>query len=198
MRAWITFTLAAVVLLAACGDDDGGVSTTPTASTTPSTTAVPAVTSTVTSVTSTAQPTTAQGLSGEEQALADALVDYFLAEGAEEGDPMADDPEAMRCYVEDLVREFGGERLGELGFTVDSMPEDLEALLGEMTDEELSIDVDLMLGCFDFTALMVDEMMTEGLSRGSAECFATEVADSDFYRLALLASFQGEEFDPMA
>ncbi len=162
MKRVLLLVLAVSLVAAACGgDDSAGERTT----------------------------TIATGLSGEEQALADAIAGIIAADQGS-GDPFAD-PEAAQCFAEGLVEDLGIARLNEIGITSDSAsPEEAFATLSE---SEIGALADRSLGCIDLVAAMAPLFAVDGISEESALCMARGFEETGFYRDAFIAGMTGDD-----
>ena len=120
-------------------------------------------------------------------AIADAIAAEFVAVP---GTPF--DEAAARCVADRMVRDFGVARLAAVGITADSAL--LEDAPGLMTEAEMELLADLLLDCVDFTAVIVEEMIGDGISRESAECITDAIAETELIRDLLLAGV-GVGFD---
>ena len=149
----LTLILALGLVVAACGDDDGG-------------------------------------LSGEAQALADAIfADMKGDSGADEGFDEAD----MHCFAEGIVAQLGVGRFADLGVTASSVGDPQDAFRA-MTDAEMELMADVGLRCIDYEAGFIEAMTQDGVSQASAECLTTRMGDSEFFRVSFITSMRGEEF----
>lgn len=135
-------------------------------------------------------------LSEGEQAVVDAIVDAAMAD-ADPDNPLSSDREAATCFAEGMVKDLGVERLAAIGFSAETAG-DPQAPFTEMSEAELEQMADLALDCIDVDAALTEQMMAEGLSRDSAECFAGELGDTDFFRDAFIAGMAGGELDAAA
>ena len=85
------------------------------------------------------------------------------------------------CIGIGMAREFGADRLNELGLPPDDMndPEALD-LLGDATPGEVTAAIDVLLGCVDVKPLIVEALGEAGISSGGAGCLADEILAPGF------------------
>jgi len=131
-------------------------------------------------------------LSDDEQAVADAVVEFILADEDFSTRPLSEDE--GRCLAESTVQRIGVEGLAEIGITADSVPDDnpFEGASGDKVDAFL----DAYFDCLDLAELFASELAADGtLSEDSVGCLADELSEGDLLREMLRSSIVGEEFD---
>jgi hypothetical protein len=148
--------LALTMVLAACGDDDGGAR------------------------------------SADEQALVDAMAERIAAD---ETQPVTESQ--AQCIAGGTMDALGFDRFAELGITAENVETSMDAALGQLTEAEQGQMVDVLLGCVDFGATMVEEMKAQGLTDAQAACLSNALTE-DMIRKLAIASMSGEtDFNPL-
>lgn len=131
-------------------------------------------------------------LSGDGQAVADAIFDQMMADTAPD-DPFGETE--ARCFADGVVRDIGVADLAELGMTAESIAAGTEPADVDLSDQQVDVMTDLMLDCVDFRTVFVQEFANEGISDESAECLA-DGFDDDFLRALAKSELSGDGVDP--
>lgn len=131
-------------------------------------------------------------LTDDEQAVADAVVEYIVADEDFAARPLTEDE--ARCLAETTVRQIGVEGLAEIGITADSVPSDNP--FEGASDDKVDAFVDAYFACLDIAEVFASGFADQGiLSTESVECLTDELGKGDLLRGMLRASVAGEEFD---
>ena len=133
----------------------------------------------------------AGALSQEERAVADAVVDFIVADEDFAARPLTEDE--ARCLAETTVRQIGVEGLAEIGVTADSVPE--ENPFEGASDDKVDAFVEAYFECLDVAEIFAAEFEEQGaLSPDSVSCLAEELGRGDLLRGMLRSSIAGGEF----
>lgn len=132
------------------------------------------------------------GLSGDEQAFADAVADFLVAD-PDPSNPFADRTSAL-CFTETVVAEIGLDALVEAGLTVENFDDPNFELLDE---DHLDAFADAALGCVDLSAVFTEPFEQAGIGSESIQCLADEMEQSGLLKTAFIAGMSGDEsLDP--
>jgi hypothetical protein len=153
--------------LAACGDGTD-VATPPAASTSPAT--------------DQEVPTAAS--IDELHPLAQAIATDIIAGG---DTPFGRDPTSADCFATRIVESIGAERLNELGFTLNTIPDEF---LTDWNATEVDTIIESIDHCIDIAAL-TRETWLAAVSDEDTECVLGEIGD-DFYLDFLRAQLEAE------
>jgi hypothetical protein len=131
-------------------------------------------------------------LSGEEQALADAMATNFAADPS-----LGITPEQGTCVGNGAVTAIGMDRLTELGITADNVGDSMDTALSQLTEAEKGQIVDVLTGCIDFGATLVAQMKAGGLSDTQATCIGNGLSDDMIRAMALGGMSGAANYNPM-
>lgn len=106
---------------------------------------------------------------GDDQ-LAGAIVAEILADPEA---PFGEDRVSAECFASELVSSIGTDRLGALGFSVDSVPDELHA---DWSVGEVDAIIEDFEGCIDVAAVTRSTVLM-GVSEDLVDCVLGEVGD---------------------
>lgn len=138
--------------------------------------------------------TAACGNGGDSEEDLIAALTTALSEDADPGNPLTGTGVA-RCFAEEIVGNFGVDRLNEIGVTANDVGTPEEAV-AQLTDGERTVFADSAIGCIDVTALLTAEFVEEGISPEASECIAEEVKDLEIVNQMFTAGVLGMPEDP--
>lgn len=166
MRRRVAVCAVLVIVLAACGDDDGGDASTDESATE-----------------TTGAETTATAAPDSEAGRYVAALEAALVRQTEEEDLPWGAPES-RCIAHGVVRAIEPDGFDSLGVSPDDVERDADAIFtSDLTEEQATAIADVTFDCVDMGAAMIASGdLPAGVDEESAQCFGERLEEAEVFR----------------